>query len=289
MSSSQRTSPQPSAETPTAPDHTGSRASRIIGGLTIAGLATLLLFAFVLSPPDERVVDGRIIGQYDAVRMLYVHFPSILIAYLGFTVCAAGSAMYLWRKSDWWDTVAGASGEIGTLFLGLTLVTGSIWGKPIWNTWWEWGDVRLMTTLMLFLMFLGYIAVRSLDVDRTVRAKRSAIVALIAVLNIPLVSQSVTWWEDRTLHQQSAATRDGIYYQDLTLFTLFLGFVVFALLFTWLLIHRFRVGWLELQIDRYGYEAALAERRAEAAAGVEAAIGAGDRTDNIGPDGGTDQ
>lgn len=263
-----------------APAHTGSRATRILGFLSLAGMATLLLFAFVFSPPDERLNEqtGLIVGQYDAVRLLYVHFPSILIAYGGFMLCAVASGMYLWKKTDWWDTAAGAAGEIGTLFLGLTLVTGMIWGKPIWNSWWEWGDVRLMTTLMLFLMFLGYIAVRSLDADRDVRAKRSAILALISVINIPIINQSVNWWQSRTLHQKSAATRDGIYYQNLTLFTLFLAFVVFGLVFAWLLIHRFRVGWLEQQLERYGYETALAQRRAEATSGVEAAIGLpGDR------------
>jgi len=248
---------------------TGSRTTRVIGWSAVVGMAILLWLAFERTPADLR--------QKDAVRLLYVHFPTVLVAYTAFIITTVGSIAYLWKRSRWWDLVAHASAEIGTLFLALTLITGSIWGRPTWGTWWEWGDVRLMTTLMLFLMFLGYIAVRSLDVDRTVRAKRSAIVALIAVLNIPIVSQSVTWWEDRTLHQQSAATRDGVYYQDLTLFTLFLGLVVFALMFSWLLVHRFRVGWLEAQIDRYGYETALAERRAEATAGVEAAIGATDR------------
>lgn len=264
------------------PAHTGSRATRTLGVLSLVGLVTLLLFAFVFSPSDERLNEdtGLIVGQYDAVRLLYVHFPSILIAYLAFSICALGSAMYLWKKSPWWDTVAGAAGEIGTLFLALTLITGSIWGKPIWGTWWEWGDVRLMTTLMLFLMFLGYIAVRSLDADRDVRAKRSAILALISVINIPIISQSVNWWETRTLHQKSAATREGVYYQNLTLFTLFLAFVVFSIVFSWLMMHRFRVGWLEQQLERYGYQTALAQRRAEASSGVEAAIGmSGDTSD----------
>ena len=257
----------------TAATSTASRSTRTIGLLAVVGLITLLLFAFIFSPPDERLnpETGVIVGQFDAVRLLYVHVPVVIIAYLAFSVTAIGSAMYLWKRSEWWDTVAGASGEIGVLLLGLTLMTGSIWGRPIWNTWWEWGDVRLMTTLMLFLMFLGYVAVRALDIDRDVRARRSAIVALISVLNIPIVSQSVNWWEDRTLHQQS--TFAELEYQDLTLFTLVLGIVVFGLIWAWLLMHRFRVGWLEAQVERYGYETALAERRAEADRGVAASVG----------------
>lgn len=252
---------------------TSTRATRVLGLTALAGLATLLVFAFVFSPADERLDEetGLIIGQFDAVRLLYVHFPSILIAYLAFITCAVASAVYLWKRTPWWDVLAAATGEIGVLFLGLTLLTGMIWGKPIWGAWWVWGDVRLMTTLMLFLMYLGYVAVRALDVDREVRARRAAVVALVSVVNIPIVSRSVEWWEDRTLHQKSSATE--LKYQNLTLFTLFLGFVVFLLVFSWLLIHRFRVGWLEYQVEDHGYDQAIAERREEALAGVERAIG----------------
>lgn len=256
---------------------TSSRATRILGAATLLGFVVLLPFVFIFSPADERVdpVSGNIVGQFDAVRLLYVHFPSILIAYLAFSLCAVASAAFLWRRSRWWDSVAAASGEIGVLFLGLTLFTGVIWGRPIWNTWWQWGDVRIMTTLMLFLMFLGYTAVRSLDIDRAVRSKRAAVLALISVVNIPIVSQSVNWWEDRTLHQKSSATE--LRYQDLTLFTLFLAFIVFGLLFAWLLVHRFRVEWLGYEAEEFGYEQAITERRRQARENVSQAIG-GDRS-----------
>jgi len=247
----------------TAAVGTGSRATRVLGVVCLVGLATLLLFALVLTPPDQRVDEATntVVGQFDAVRLLYVHFPTILVAYLGFVITAVGSGMFLWKKSIWWDTVAHAAAEVGALFLALTLVTGIIWGRPIWNTWWEWGDVRVMTTLMLFLMFLGYLALRRVPGDPTVRARRAAIVALISVLNIPIVNRSVEWWENRTLHQKSTATE--IKWENLTFFTVFFGMVVFTGVFAWLLIHRFRLGWLERQVEGFDLEQAIRDRRAE--------------------------
>jgi heme exporter protein C len=257
----------------TAPVHTGSRTTRFLGWTTLVGLGVLVLFAFVLSPEDARVssVDpDAVIGQFDAVRLMYIHVPSAIIAYLAFSITAAGSVMVLWKRSRWWDHVAHASAEIGVVFCGLTLVTGSIWGRPTWNTWWEWGDVRLVTTLILFLMYLGYLALRSVPADPDVQARRAAIVALVAAIDIPIVNRSVEWWENRTLHQQSTLTDLKI--EDLTLFTLVLGFVVFGLLFTWLLVHRFRTAWLQGEVERHGLSEALVERRAEADADVDATV-----------------
>ncbi|MEQ8717193.1 MAG: cytochrome c biogenesis protein CcsA [Acidimicrobiales bacterium] len=264
----------------TAPVHTGSRATRVLGWMTLVGVGVLLLFAFVLSPEDARVspVDpGSVIGQSDAVRLMYIHVPSAIIAYVAFSITAVGSVMVLWKRSRWWDHVAHASAEIGVVFCGLTLVTGSIWGRPTWNTWWEWGDVRLVTTLILFLMYLGYLALRSVPADPDVQARRAAIVALVAAIDIPIVNRSVEWWENRTLHQQSTLTDLKI--EDLTLFTLVLGFAVFGLLFAWLLVHRFRTAWLQGEVERHGLSEALVERRAEADADVDAAvrIGGGDQ------------
>lgn len=248
---------------------TGSRTTRIIGGAALIGMAVLLWLAFERTPADLR--------QKDAVRLLYVHFPTVLVAYTAFIITTVGSIAYLWKRSRWWDLAAHASAEIGMLFLALTLITGTIWGRPTWGTWWQWGDARVMTTLMLFLMYVGYIALRGAIGDPEVRAKRAAIVGIVASLNIPIVNRSVVWWENRTLHQQSSIGDVSLdtfelKYEDATLFALFFGFVVFGLIFAWLLIHRFRVGWLEYQIDEVGLAEALVERRSEAAADVEAAV-----------------
>lgn len=241
---------------------TSSRATRLLGATTLVGLGLLLVFAFVFSEAD--LVQG------DAVRLLYVHVPVAIISYVGFIVCAVGSAMVLWKRSVWWDITAAAGAELGVIFGGLTLVTGAIWGRPIWNTWWEWGDVRLMTTLMLFLVYVGYLAYRRTVSAAEVRARRSAIIGIVGVINIPIVNRSVEWWESRTLHQKS--TLEELRIEDLTLFTLMLGLVVFGLVFAWMMMHRFRIGWLEHQADTAGLRAAMAERRAQHAAEVDDAV-----------------
>ena len=233
---------------------TGSRTTRRLGAVVLAGLAFLLVLAFALSPEDD--------NMRDAVRLFYIHVPVAILAYVAFGLTAAGSVAYLWKRSRWWDTVAAASAEIGVVFCGLTLVTGSIWGRPTWNTWWEWGDVRLVTTLVLFLIFVGYVVFRRIPADPAVRAKRAAVIGIIGAINIPIVNRSVEWWENNTLHQQSSLTDGNL--ENLTLFTYFFGQVVLGLAFLWLLIHRFRVGWLEDEIDAQGLDAALVQRRAEA-------------------------
>lgn len=251
----------PTAAPPTAaPAGTASPTTRILGWLTLAGLALLLVFAFVISPPDTRqTADGTTIGQFDAVRLLYLHVPSAITAYAAFALTGVGSAVYLWRRSRWWDGVAHSSAEIGVVFCGVTLLTGVIWGRPVWNTWWEWGDVRLVTTLVLFLIFVGYLAFRSVPNEPASQARNASVLAIIGALNIVVVNRSVEWWEDRTLHQQS--TLEELKIADETLLSLVLGFVVFGLMFLWLLIHRFRVAWLAVEAEEHELELALRQRR----------------------------
>ncbi len=233
---------------------TGSRTTRLLGVVVLVGIGVLVYLAFVATEPDAT--------QDDAVRLMYIHVPSALVAYFAFTVTALGSAMVLIKRSVWWDLVAGASAEIGTLAAGITLVTGSIWGRPIWNTWWEWGDVRLLTTLVLFMLSLGYQAVRRLEGTAEERAKRSAVVGLLLIANVMIVNRSVEWWNNQTLHQESTIAEAAI--EGLRAFTLFFSIVVGLGAYFWMLIHRFRLAWLERQDDRFGLDEAIARRRAEA-------------------------
>ena len=256
---------------------TGSPRSRLLGVATLLAVAVLGALAFVLTDPDVRIhpTTGEEFGQFDAVRMLYVHVPLAVMTYVAYGICAVASVGVLVKRTPWWDVMAHAAAEVGTVFCGLVLVTGSIWGRPVWNTWWEWGDVRLMTTLVLFLMFAGYLALRRTTDDPRRQARRAAVVALVAVLDIPLVNRSVEWWENRTLHQRS--TIGELKIEDLTLFTLFFGFVTAGLVLAWLLLHRFRVGWLEQAALDHGVAAAIAERHAETDdAEVRRAVGEGE-------------
>ena len=238
--------------------HTGSPMTRVLGSVVLIGMVALVLLAFFAAPADDE--------QGDAVRLIFVHVPSAILTYVAFLTTAAGSVMWLWKRSQWWDVTAHAAAEIGVLFCALTLFTGSIWGRPTWNTYWDWGDVRLVTTLILFLMMVGYLAVRSAGGDDAAVATRAAIVGLLAAVNIPIVNRSVEWWFDRTLHQKASLTDGQL--EDMTLFTLMFALVVGLLFFLWVLIHRFRVGWLELQARNSDLDAALASRRAEATGSV---------------------
>ncbi len=245
-------SPPGSVSTP-APAHTGSRVTRALGALCLVGLAAVAVLGLVGTKADAT--------QGDAARLIYVHVPVAIVMNIGFMVTALGSAMWLWKKSRWWDTVAAASAEVGVVFTGLCLATGMVWGRPVWGVYWTW-DARLTSTALLFLLYLGYLAVRRLPADTDTRNRRSAFVALLAAVDVPIVYYSVSWW--RSLHQPATLSLDTKI-QGLMLFTLMLGMATFCLFYVWLLVHRFRVGWLEDEVERTQLSVALAERRAEAA------------------------
>ena len=235
--------------------NTSSRGTRVLGALSIIGVVLLGLLGLWWSPEDS--------DMGDLVRIMYVHVPSAWLAYMAFIITAVGSAMFLWKRSRWWDLIAGASAEIGVLFCALALATGSLWGRPTWGTYWRWGDARIVTTLVLLLMYIGYLALRRVDGDPIQRSKRAAVVGLIAAANIPVVRYSVVWWSNRTLHQKDTVTLGDTKLDNMPLFTLMVGLAVFTVVFAWMLLHRFRIAWLESELEEGSLERALVERRAE--------------------------
>jgi len=225
----------------------------VLGTAVIVGIGWLVLFGLVLSP-DDRV-------QKEGVRILYIHVPSAWLAYLAFGVTGLSSIAYLFKRTRnlTWDRLAGASAEVGVLFMGITLVTGSLWGRISWGTYWTW-DSRLTTTAFLFVTYIGYLAVRDLGGTHQQRAKRSAVLAVLAMLEVPLVHFSVKWW--RPLHQQESVAEGKL--DGLMLFSLFVGIITFTLLYVWLVMHRQRVLALRDMVDDRGLDAALTARRNEA-------------------------
>jgi heme exporter protein C len=238
---------------------TGTHATRLLGVATIVMMGWTTAFGLLFSPADR--------DQEDAVRIMYVHVPTVWVAYLAFSVTALCSAFYLFRSkhSLGFDRVAGASAEVGVVFMGLTLVTGMLWGRLTWGVYWQW-DARLTTTALLFVSYIGYIAVRGLGGTHHQRARRSAVVGLLIVLEIPLVHWSVKLW--RSLHQEaSVLSTDGdVKIDGLMLFSLFVGVISFTLLYLWLVLHRSRAMAMEDLLDDHGLDEALAARRAEAVA-----------------------
>jgi len=237
--------------------------TRILGVATVASLALLAVMALVITPAD--------VNQLDAVRLIYIHVPMATVMYVAFGVTALGSILYLVprTRAHKWDVLAGAAAEIGVVFTGLVLVSGSIWGRTTWGVWWTW-DARLTTTAVLFVLFLGYLALRRVGGDPDARARRNSIAALAACIDLPIVHKSVEWW--RTLHQKSSLLDEETFLHPhihgTMYWTLLLGIGAFLLLFSWLLINRYRLAKLEDRMEDQGLERALAERRAEALTGA---------------------
>jgi heme exporter protein C len=208
---------------------------RILGPLALVFIVAGLYFALIKAPPDAL--------QGDAQRIMYLHIPSILTAYLSFFIVFVGSCLYLWKREARDDILAHSAAEIGTLLTALTIVEGAIWGKPTWGVWWTW-DARLTLTAILLLIFTGYLMLRVLIEDENRAAVSSAVVGIIGFLDIPLIHMSVYWW--RTLHQPPSILRpDKAPWENVhpaMLMALAVNFVAFLLLYFYLLSLRIQVG-----------------------------------------------
>jgi len=158
----------------------------------------LVLFAYgllgglVLAPADYQ--------QGDAFRIIYIHVPSAFLSLMVYGIMAGAAAVLLIWRVKLADVVIAASAPLGAWFTALALITGSLWGKPMWGTWWVW-DARLTSELILLFLYLGIIALRSAIPDRDNAAKASSILLLVGVINLPIIHFSVYWWN--TLHQGS--------------------------------------------------------------------------------------
>ena len=131
---------------------------------------------------------------------MYLHVPSVITTYLAFFIVFVYSIAYLWKREFMFDHIAKASAEVGLIFCALVLITGAIWGRTTWGTYWVW-DARLTTTLLLFLIFMGYFLLRMSVNDRDKEARLASVLGIIGFLDIPIIHKSVEWW--RTLHQPS--------------------------------------------------------------------------------------
>ncbi|MFQ5522736.1 MAG: cytochrome c biogenesis protein CcsA [Acidimicrobiia bacterium] len=190
-----------------------------------------LWFAFT-APPDV------LQGQYS--RIINVHVPSLWLAFLAFAVTAFGSIMWLIRKRLRWDRLASASAEIGVLFTGIGIATGMIWGKAVWGTAWDWGDPRLASTAVMFFVYLAYIALRGAVDDPITRARRSAVLGAIAVVQVPLVYFSVNLF--RALHQTQSIRPDGATMPTEMLIAMLVNLGAFTLVYVALMAARIDVS-----------------------------------------------
>ncbi len=196
--------------------------------IAIAAVTMTVFLGLFVAPTDR--------DQGAVQRIMYVHVPSAWLAYLAFFVTMVGSAAYLWRRELRFDRLAASSAELGLLFTGITIMSGAIWGKATWGVWWDW-DPRLTTTAVLFVVYAGYLLLRSSLIDRIRRARISAVLGIVAFINVPVVHFSVLWW--RGLHQPPTIIRPGDPTIDhFLLAVLLVNVASFTLLFAYLLRRR---------------------------------------------------
>jgi len=175
--------------------------------------------------------------QGPAQKILYLHAPAAWVAFLAFGLVGLASVLYLWLREDRLDRIAESSAEVGLMFTTVVLVTGPLWGKPVWGTWWTW-DARLTLTLFLWFIYLAYVVLRGAVDDRSMRARYSAVLGILGALLIPFIHLSVYLF--RTLHPQPILMKPGApSLPGEMLATLLLAFGSFTLLYVALLRARY--------------------------------------------------
>ena len=204
-------------------------ASLALLSLTFIGMMTTIFMIFLYVPTDA--IEG--IPQ----RIFYFHVPIAWIGMLAFGVLAVASIGYLWKKDERWDWLARASAEVGTIFITLALITGSIWGRTTWGTWWTW-DARLTTTLILWFIYIGYMMLRSYMGRTPASARSGAVLAIIGVIDVPIIYESVNWW--RTLHPQAEVGTPGALPPEVIL-TLMISLITFTLLYSFLMLQIYQL------------------------------------------------
>jgi heme exporter protein C len=220
--------------------------SRVFGLVAFAAVIAAQAYSIMSSPAD------RDMGHLQ--KIMYVHVPAAWMAFLAFFVVFIYSVRYLWKQNELHDLIAASAAEVGAVFTGLTLMLGMIWGRPAWGVWWVW-DARLTSTLVLFLIFVGYLALRAFVDDSVQRAKWSAAVGAIGAINVPIVYMSVKWW--RTLHQPQSTpgTLDPAYTMGLRL-----NAIAMLLVLIYFIRKRYEIARLERAVEHLAEAQAMGGR-----------------------------
>jgi heme exporter protein C len=208
------------------------RAERLrpwFAGFAAVLIAVGLYSGLVLAPPDYL--------QGDSFRIMYVHVPSAYLGMLGYVIMAVASAVgFIWRIKLA-HAVSVSVAPVGASFTFLALVTGGIWGKPTWGTFWQWGDARLMFELLLLFLYLGYLALRAAFEERDKADRVSSILAVVGVINVPIIHFSVLWWS--TLHQGPTFSKLGGWTITFSMAAPLLVMLAgFTCCFAWLVLNR---------------------------------------------------
>jgi heme exporter protein C len=219
-----------------------------LAGATLVLTAIGLYLALIVSPPDYQ--------QGETVRIMYVHVPAAWMAMFCYVCMSVASAAGLVWRHPLAELAAKATAPIGAAFTFLALVTGSLWGKPMWGTWWVW-DARLTSVLLLFFLYLGYIALSEAFDDPARGLRAASILALVGIINIPIIKFSVDWWN--TLHQPASVARlDGPTIDASMLAPLLVMGLAFSAYYGWILLLRLRSEVLDGKIRSLRYRLAQA-------------------------------
>ena len=203
-----------------------------LGGATLVALVVGLAWSLLLAPPDYQ--------QGESVRIMFIHVPAAWMALSVYLFVAVASAVALVWRHPLAEVAAQAAAPIGAAFTLVCLATGSLWGRPMWGAWWVW-DARLTSVLVLFFLYLGYIALVNAFDDASRGARAGSLLALVGVVNLPIIKFSVDWWN--TLHQPASVLRLGGPTIDVSMLVpLLVMATAFGLLFLWLLLLRMRTA-----------------------------------------------
>ncbi len=212
-----------------------ARTGQIITVISLLALAGIFVRALAFTPVDRL--------QGPAQKILYIHAPAGTMSLMAFAICGVLSLIYLAMRDRRLDRAAAASAEVGVAFSVAMLITGPIWGKPVWGTWWAW-DARLTSTLFIFLLFVGYLIMRDAVIDPDQRARFSAVIGIMGLVLVPFIHMTVylfrTLHPDPTLIKPSAPSMPGV-----MLVTLLSSIGVFILLYAGFATQRYAVAVLQ--------------------------------------------
>lgn len=227
-------------------------ADTVLPVLTLLAVGAAIFMVFVYVPTDR--IQGIV------QRIFYFHVPLAMMSFVAFGLVAISSILFLWRGSRFWDRLAHSCAEVGMVFCSLVLVTGPIWARPIWGTWWTW-DARLTTTLILWLIYAAYLMLRAVSATGDQEARYAAVLGIVGAVDIPIINRSVYWW--RTIHPAVLVTREGgTGLGDPRMQATFAVCVLaFMLLFVWLVWVRNESGRLRDAVDDLHQQLLAPERR----------------------------
>ncbi len=215
--------------------------------LTTVGMLLTIWAAFIYAPTEA--VEGPV------QRIFYVHVPLAWISYLAFFFVLLGSVIYLWRRDERWDTFARVNAEIGTVFTTLVLISGSLWGRAFWGAWWVW-DERLTTSLLMWFIYVGYLALRAYTGRTAQGARAAAVVGILGFIVTPINYMSVKWW--RTLHPDQVLPLGGTpQLPAAMIIALMISLAAFTLLYALLTIEVYKLERATGEAERLRVEAEL--------------------------------